>query len=110
MSGNSKRQPSQTPLQERMEKIAVPYGLDLMGRIDKENRMEEVKASVPLDLLRHIYFALSAAKQKDPDSVQLAYLLNHLNAKWPDCCTKYKIVVDVPGKPGGKERDPGIRL
>ena len=77
MSGNSKRQPSQTPLQERMEKIAVPYGLDLVGRIDKENRMEEVTVSVPLDLLRHIYFALCAAYQKDPDNAQLLYIFKH---------------------------------
>ena len=55
----------------------------------------EVTADVPLDLLRHIYFALCAAKQKDPDSVQLAYLLDNLGARWPDCTTKYSIPVDM---------------
>jgi len=35
----SSKQP--TPLEERLGKIAVPYGLDLTGRVDRENRVEE---------------------------------------------------------------------
>jgi len=71
----SSKQP--TPLEERLGKIAVPYRLDLTGRVDRENRVEEVTVSVPLGLMRHIYFVLCAANQKDPDNAQLNYIFTH---------------------------------
>ena len=73
----------------------IPHFTFKTKKCESVKEATEVTVSVPSDMLRHIYFALCAAKQKDPDSVQLAYLLDNLRARWPDCTTKYTIPVDI---------------